>query len=149
MNDTPPSPPVIQSLEGIPATPLNAPAAESFQQEAARLLDDDIREWTHTAGPLPSAQELAAYEQIAPGMAESLMQLHTAIRIREEDRADRLAHSRERRRLIVLVLAFLLSLLCGANGIDALSAGHTELGLAFSGGSASALLLTLLKAGAD
>lgn len=141
--------PEAPAAEGARTQGLPYPAAEAFEQAAARLLDDDIQEWTHTAGPLPSASELAAYEAISPGMAEALMQLYAAMRAREEDRNDRRERSRELRRLVALVFTFLLSLLCGYNGLDALSAGDTSLGLAFSGGGASALLWAFLKANDD
>ncbi len=96
--------------------------------------------------PLPSADDLARYEAISPGLAEQFIRLYADATTRENDRADCAAKARERNRTIALVCAFLLAVLAGFSGMDALAQGDTATGLTLSGGSLSALVFAFLKA---
>lgn len=98
------------------------------------------------SGPLPTAKELAQYEEISAGMGEKLMALYAQSLSRADDRADRITKAKEWRHLVTLMAAFILAIIAGCGGIDALQQGDTTTGLTLSGGSLSAVILAFLKA---
>lgn len=121
-------------------------SAEIKQEEPLSLSDFSALYLESESKPLPSAEDLARYEAISPGLAERFLQCYATITARENDRADCAVKAQERNRTIALICAFLLAVLAGFGGVDALAQGDTATGLTLSGGSLSALVIAFLKA---
>lgn len=141
--DTRPLPPPDEAADAAVVSAANDRANDPSADAAAF---SDFSTFYLQSGPLPSAEELGRYEAISPGLAEAFIRLYAESAARENDRADRAASARERNHTIALVCAFLLAVLAGFGGMDALAQGDTAAGLTLSGGSLSALVFAFLKA---
>ncbi len=128
------------------------PLATEPQPDAspARTHQREVTRQSHSlhlfSGPLPDADELARYEAIAPGLAREMMAMLNRQNQADLDEQHRRCRAREYRHTLALICAFLLAVLAGLGGFDALVEGDTATGLTLSGGSLSALVLAFLKA---